>query len=92
MEDKDYDAMIEALKPVTEQAFTVTPGNPRALKAVDYAAHFQSHKVPATAFESVEAGVRAAVDAARAENIPLICLGSLYLYHDVAVAVHRVLN
>ncbi|MBQ9796416.1 MAG: bifunctional folylpolyglutamate synthase/dihydrofolate synthase [Clostridia bacterium] len=92
MEDKDYDSMIEELKAVTAHAFTVTPDNPRALKAVEYATAFQNHKVPASAYESVEEGVRAAVEASRAENVPLICLGSLYLYHDVADAVRRVLN
>ncbi len=92
MEDKDFDAMIEALKPVTAKAFTVTPDNPRALKAVEYAAHFCGHKVPATAYNSLEEGVCAAVEASRTENVPLICLGSLYMYHEVAEAVRRALN
>ncbi len=87
MSDKDYDAMIEALKPVANHIFTVTPQNPRALSAAEYAAQCKNHKVSATAYDSVEAGVRAAIADCRENGLPLICLGSLYLYGEVADAV-----
>lgn len=87
MADKDYDAMIETLKPIARRIFTVTPNNPRALSAVEYAAQFIGHKVVADAYESIEAGVLAAVADCRSSGAPLICLGSLYLYGDVVKAV-----
>ena len=89
MADKDYDAMIEALKPVARRVFTVTPSNPRALSAAEYAAQFANHKIPATPCEGVEEGVRAAIADCRENGVPLICLGSLYLYGEVADAVAR---
>ncbi len=91
MTDKDFDAMIEELKPVANQVFTVTPNNRRALPAAEYAAQFEGHKIPATAYESVEAGVRAAIAASRADGLPLICLGSLYLYAELSDEVARIL-
>ncbi len=90
MTDKDYDAMIEALKPVTEKAFTVTPHNPRALSAEEYAAVFKLHKVDVIAFSEIEDAVRAAIEDSRENGIPLICLGSLYLYSDVYNAVKKI--
>ena len=82
MADKAYDEMIEQLKPITAKAFAVTPNNPRALKAADYAGFFRNHKIPAEAFDSVKEGLRAAMQESRESGRPLICLGSLYLYQE----------
>jgi len=87
MTDKDFDGMIEELKGVTYQAFTVTPDNPRALRADEYAQQFENHKIPAQAYDSVESAVCAAMQDSRESGRPLICLGSLYLYSAVADAV-----
>ena len=84
MTDKAYDEMVERLRPVTEQAYTVTPSNPRALSAEDYAAEFRTHKIPARAYASLEEALRSAIEDCRADGSPLICLGSLYLYGPVA--------
>ncbi len=89
MADKDYDAMIEALKTVARRVYTVTPSNPRSLSANEYAAQFANHRILATPCESVEEGVRAAIADSRENGVPLICLGSLYLYGEVADAVAR---
>jgi len=92
MADKDYDVMIEMLKPVIAQAFTVTPSNPRALTAEEYAAHFHAHKLEATAYADVPSALRAATASCRAEQIPLLCLGSLYLYASVLTALNGMEN
>ncbi len=89
MTDKDFDAMIEALKPIANRVFTVTPHSPRALAATEYAAQFAGHKIPAAAYETIEEGVAAALDASREAGLPLICLGSLYLYADLTDAVAK---
>ncbi len=83
MADKSYDEMIERLKPVTRQAYTVRPSNPRALSAEELAKDFNEHKIPAKAYACVEDAMQAAIEDSRRENIPLICLGSLYLYNEV---------
>lgn len=92
MTDKDFDAMIEELKGICRRVFTVTPNTPRALSAQEYAAQFASHQVSCNAYGSIEEGVRAAFEDSRENGIPLICLGSLYLYSDVADAVEKLKN
>ena len=87
MADKDKGEMIQTLKEVAVRAFTVTPNNPRALAAQDYAAQLAAFGIPATAYESVLAGVRAAIESSKKEGIPLVCLGSLYLYEEAEAAV-----
>lgn len=87
MQDKDFDAMIEGLKPVTAFAYTVTPSNPRALPAEEYAEHFHAHGIPAEAHASIPEAVSAAYAAAREQGLPLVCLGSLYLYRDIAACI-----
>ena len=87
MADKDKGEMIQTLKEVAARAFTVTPNNPRALAAQDYAAQLASFGIPATAYKSVLAGVIAAIESSKKEGIPLVCLGSLYLYEEAEAAV-----
>ncbi len=91
MADKDYSQMIGMLAPVTEQVFTVRPDNPRSLAADEYAAYFTAAGISATPSASVEEGLRSAIDASRAKGIPLVCLGSLYLYGEVTAALDRIL-
>ena len=92
MKDKGFDEMIELLRPVASHVYTVTPNTPRALSATSYAEDFTAHKIPATAFAELEAGVLAAVTQSREQGLPLICLGSLYMYNDVVDAIQRVLS
>lgn len=89
MTDKDYDEMIEQLKPVTRHAYAVRPENPRALSAESYAAHLLNHKIPATPFDSIENAVRTAIEDSHREGVPLICLGSLYLYGSIVEILER---
>ncbi len=90
MADKDYDEMIEILKPIAANAFTVTPNNPRALSGTDYAAMFQSQGIPATGFATVQEGLCSAVTESRKQGVPLICLGSLYLYAELRAALEQI--
>lgn len=87
MADKDYDEMIETLKPVVAHAFTVRPDNPRALSAKALAEHFEGHRVHATPFESIPEAIRAAISNSRENGLPLICLGSLYMYNEIVEAL-----
>lgn len=90
MRDKDYDAMIEILRPVVAHAFpTQVDDNPRALRAEDFAATFTSHKIPATPHASVKDAMQAAIESSRREGRPLVCLGSLYLYNAAVDALEE---
>ena len=92
MADKDRGEMIETMKPIIARAFTVTPNNPRALAAADYAAQLSAHGISAVSYGSVADGVRAATESSKQEGIPLICLGSLYLYEEVEATVRELLH
>ena len=87
MADKDYRGMVATLAPVAAEAFTLTPDNPRALPAADFAAAFAEGGVPAQGYDSVPRAVAAAVARARETGKPLISLGSLYMYGEVTAAL-----
>lgn len=88
MKDKDYSTMIRELAPLAEQVYAVTPSNPRSLPANELAALFRGGQ----AFESVKAGLAAAISASKQEGRPLVCLGSLYLYPEVRKALFEILQ
>ena len=92
MADKDKSEMIETMKTVAVRAFAVTPNNSRALAAEEYAAQLASHGIPSTAYTSVAEGVRAAIESSKKEGVPLICLGSLYLYEEAEAAIRATLR
>ena len=92
MADKERGEMIETMKSIIAHAFTVTPNNPRALAAEEYAAQLASYDISATAYPNVVQGVMAAVESSKQEGIPLVCLGSLYLYGEVEAAIREALR
>ncbi len=89
MADKDYKYMAEKMSEVASFAVTVTPDNPRALPATDFAATFEGFGISATPCESVNEAISLAKQKALEENKPIICLGSLYMYCEVYRAVGK---
>lgn len=87
MADKDHEQMIKMLAPYTEAVFTVTPANARSLDSANVEHEFEEFGVHGKAFEELADGVRAAVNHAKSEVRPLVCLGSLYMYADVKKAI-----
>lgn len=85
--DKDYRDMVEMLSTVCRKAFTVTPDNSRALSAENYAEVFRACGVPAEALVSIPEGVAAARDEAEKSGVPLVILGTLYMYSDIRAAL-----
>ncbi len=92
MADKAHGEMIGELSSVAAHAYCVTPNNERSLSAYDMSAEFESFGVRAEFFDELESGVIAACNMATADNRPLVCLGSLYMYADVKRAVYKFLN
>ena len=80
LRDKDYGVIARCLSEVASRAFVMTPDNPRALPAEDYAALLSSLGVSAMPYPSVKQAYAAAKMAAKEDNVPLVCLGSLYTY------------
>jgi dihydrofolate synthase/folylpolyglutamate synthase len=87
MKDKDYRANVKLLAPVTRRAFTVTPSNSRSLPSVEYAKVFCTEGMKADAYETLEAGAKAAYADSKANGVPLVILGSLYMYADIKKAL-----
>lgn len=88
MKDKDYRTMVILLKPVTRRVFTVTPDNKRALPSLQYAEVFSKVGVQADAYSVLKDGAKAAYDDSKATGVPLIILGSLYMYADMKKALN----
>ena len=82
MADKEYGLYPEILGKFIDKAFTVIPDNPRSLDSDTLAASFEEKGIAALSCGSVENGFAQALEYAKKRNIPLIALGSLYMYGE----------
>ncbi len=82
MADKEYCLYADMIREIADTVFTVTPDNPRSLSAVELADYFNKNNVKATAYETFADGLNASLDYAKEKNIPLIVMGSLYMYRE----------
>ncbi len=82
MADKEYGLYPEILGKFIDKAFTVIPDNPRSLDSDTLAAAFEEKGINAVSCGTVENGLRQALEYAKSRNIPLIALGSLYMYKE----------
>lgn len=83
MRDKDYVYIARKFAQISDRAFTLTPDNPRALPANEYAAVLGEAGIKATAHSSVREAFAEALSFARQTGAPLVCLGSLYMYCEI---------
>ncbi len=83
MRDKDYNYIAGKFSEIADRAFTLTPDNPRALPAEEYAEVLRGVGIEATPHASVPDALADALDFARATGTPLVCLGSLYMYCEI---------
>ena len=90
MADKDYLRYPGLLKDCAEKVFTVAPDNPRALPAGSLAEAFNNGGVPAEASEVFAEGVEKAFVFAEKNSLPLIAMGTLYMYNDFKEALKGV--
>ena len=88
MADKDYAHEIDTILPIAGSFVTVRPDNPRALPADKLAEKIISQGGRAVFAETVEAGVRLAVETAGGQA-PVLALGSLYMYSELKTAFDR---
>lgn len=87
MKDKDHAEMTRMLSNAISQAHIVRPPNQRAMDPNELAEEFRLIGTEAKAHPTVADGVRAAVKEAKKKRLPIIALGSLYMYADVLKAV-----
>lgn len=83
MRDKDYNYIASKFAEIASRAFTITPANPRALPAEEYAGVLEGVGINAEAYSSVAEALEAAKQFALESNTALVCLGSLYMYCEV---------
>ena len=80
LRDKDYTVIAQDIAKVASKAFTLTPDNPRALGADEYAEVLGSAGIEAHPCDSIKGAFERAKSEAKRDGVPLICLGSLYVY------------
>ena len=78
MADKEYEKMYFPVMPLIRRFITVEPPNPRALSAPALAAALRDMGADARSAESVEAGVRMALELAKPDSC-VLAFGSLYM-------------
>ena len=89
LRDKEYEEIARIISTFAVRVYTVTPDNPRALGAEEYAEVFRKNGIEAIPSASIEKAVISAREAAREAGVPLICLGSLYTYSEVVKALDK---
>ena len=89
LRDKDYTAIANKIAEIASDAFTITPDNPRALSAEEYANELSKFGTNATATSGIDEAVALAFSLAKREKKTIVCLGSLYTYADVLKAVNK---
>ncbi len=85
--DKDYEKIANSLARVAERAYTITPDNPRALSAKDWADTLAVRGIDARPTGSIGEAVRLARADGAENRTTVVCLGSLYTYGDVIAAL-----
>ncbi|MBR3381886.1 MAG: folate family ECF transporter S component [Clostridia bacterium] len=90
MADKDHAKYPGLLAPVCDKAFCVKPSNPRSLAADALADELRSGGVEAEGFDELSEGVAAAYSYAKEKGLPLVAMGTLYMYGQVIAALDAV--
>ena len=89
MKDKDYLFIANEISFVAKSVYCITPNNPRALSAQEFCDVFKQNGVSATHFDNITDAVNTAVTDSKAADIPLICMGSLYMYSDIYNLINK---
>lgn len=87
MKDKDYNYISRKFAEIADRAFTITPANPRALPAAEYAKVLEGVGITATSYESVASALADAKKFSKDSDTPLVCLGSLYMYCEIIESI-----
>ncbi len=90
MADKDVGAMLPVIAEVANEVFAVRPDNPRSMDSAVYAEYFNEYGIKAHHFDTIECGVKNALEASKEAGCPLVSLGTLYMYGDVRDALEKI--
>lgn len=92
MADKDYEKYPEILDGLVSKVYTVKPRNPRSLSAEALAECFNKKGYVTKPCASMENAVKAAYIFSQKHGLPLIAMGTLYMYNEFKEALKGVLN
>ncbi|MBQ6182051.1 MAG: bifunctional folylpolyglutamate synthase/dihydrofolate synthase [Ruminococcus sp.] len=87
MADKEYQLYADILGSLIDCVFTVKPDNPRSLSSEILAETFTEKGISAKPFTVLTDGVSEALSYVKKKRIPLIALGSLYMYREFTAAL-----
>ena len=83
LRDKDYGAISSDIARIAERVYTITPDSPRALTAEEYSECYRALGIDTTPSPDTKTAFNLARDMAKAQNRPLVILGSLYTYIEI---------
>ena len=84
--DKDYAQMYKPVMGFIEEFVCITPPSPRKLDATLLAQYLMEVGAKATACETIDEGVKKAMELAGADGV-VLCFGSLYSIGDIRTAL-----
>lgn len=87
--DKEWEKMTEIISGFAYEFVCVTPDSPRALASDVLADKVRSLDINAYSAKSIADGVAIAYVEAKRLGLPLVMLGSLYMYGDVSSALEK---
>lgn len=90
MADKNYTVMAEAISEICDKVYCTKPDNPRALDAEKYAECCNGFGCNAVGINNVEKAVNTAYSDSTERNVPLLVMGSLYLYSEFREAFDKI--
>ena len=87
LKDKDYQKISDSISEIASRVYAITPSNPRALSAEEYAGIFENKGVSAIPCHSISEAIDLAINEAKKKNATVCCLGSLYTYCEIIMFV-----
>lgn len=92
MADKDCANVLDLILPYFDRVIAVTPSNPRAMPAKEFAALIRNRNKPCAVMDPPQAAVAAALEEIDRETGALVVCGSLYLAADVRAVLLQLIK
>ncbi len=83
LRDKDYEHMVTALSQIADSVVTLTVDSPRALPGEELATILRTRGMDVEAADCDSDAVKKAFRKAKEKELPLLAIGSLYMYSQI---------
>lgn len=88
--DKEYEKIASDISEIADTVFTITPENPRALKAEKYAEVIAKNGTAALPCKDISEALKKAISLAEKTDKSIVILGSLYTYCEVKKVLSQI--